>query len=150
LVHIGPGHRRPLKRDPGAAAGSSPAFADAYPFLLLSEASLIELNRRLPRPLPVNRFRPNIVVAGCQAFAEDGWSELSIGPGRFAVVSPCARCITTTTDQLRGERDGKEPLRTLARFRRLQGGPEVYFGQNLVHLEPAGLLRVGDPVQVLK
>jgi uncharacterized protein YcbX len=148
LVRQDADHRRALKRDPGAPRGVSAAFADAYPFLLISEASLQELNRRLAEPLPMNRFRPNIVISGGEAFAEDSWKNLHIGGARFALVSPCSRCAITTTDQYRGVRAGKEPLRTLARFRRLDGGSAVYFGQNLVHLDPTGTLRVGDEVGV--
>lgn len=149
LVRIGQGHQRPLKQDPGAPPGVSAAFADAYPFLLISEASLAELNTRLPQPLPMNRFRPNIVVSGCAAFAEDRWRELRVGGQRFAVAAPCARCAITTTDQERGVRDGKEPLRTLATFRRIGPDTGVYFGQNVVQLQPSGWLRVGDSVEVI-
>jgi hypothetical protein len=120
-------------------------FADAYPFLLLSTASLDDLNRRLERPLPMNRFRPNIVVSGCAAFAEDAWRRIAIGGIPFAVAKPCARCAITTIDQETGER-GVEPLRTLAAFRRV--GTEVMFGQNLLH-EGRGVVRVGDAVEVL-
>lgn len=149
LVRTDEHHQRPLKRDAGAPAGVSAAFADAYPFLLISEASLADLNRRLPQSLPMNRFRPNIVVSDCSPFAEDGWHELRVGTQRFAVAAPCARCAVTTTDQDRGVRDGKEPLRTLASFRRVGPDSAVYFGQNLVQLQSAGCLRVGDVVEVL-
>lgn len=119
-------------------------FADAFPFLLLSEASLTELNRRLERPLPMDRFRPNIVVDGCGAHAEDGWSSLRIGGVLFRVVKPCARCVITTTDQRTGAR-GPEPLRTLATYRTVGG--KVLFGQNLLH-EGRGTIRAGDSCEV--
>lgn len=119
-------------------------FADAFPFLLLSEASLAELNRRLERPLPMDRFRPNIVVAGCAPHAEDSWRTLRIGPVLFRVAKPCARCVITTTDQETGAR-GPEPLRTLATYRTVDG--QVLFGQNLLH-EGRGTIRVGDPCEV--
>jgi uncharacterized protein YcbX len=131
--------------DPAFAhAGARVSFADGFPFLLLSEESLADLNRRLPQPLPMNRFRPNLVVAGGQPYDEDTWSRIEIGGIRLRVVKPCGRCVVTTTDQLTGER-GKEPLQTLATYRKRDG--EVMFGQNVVHEGP-GWLRVGDAVRV--
>ncbi len=131
----------PLTGVPAAEVG----FADAYPFLLLSEASLEDLNRRLARPVPMDRFRPNLVVRGCGAFAEDGWRRIRIGPVVFHVVKPCRRCSTTTVDQATAER-GREPLATLASYRMVGGN--VTFGQNLVH-EGAATIRVGEEVVVL-
>jgi uncharacterized protein YcbX len=121
------------------------SLADGFPFLLISEGSLAELNARLERPLPMDRFRPNLVVGGCDPFAEDGWRVVRIGPITLRVVKPCARCAITTVDQRTATR-GKEPLRTLATFRR--SGTKVLFGQNLVHDE-TGNLRKGDPVEVI-
>lgn len=120
-------------------------FADGYPFLLTSEDSLEALNERMPEPLPMNRFRPNLVVAGAEAFAEDGWTEIRIGEVAFSVVTPCVRCKVTTVDQETG-RVGKEPLRTLADFRMGEDGVE--FGQNLIH-HGTGALEVGMAVEVL-
>jgi uncharacterized protein len=141
LVHMPDTTMRPA--NPAyAAEGTRVSFADAYPFLLLSEASLTDLNSRLTDPLPINRFRPNLVVAGCEAYEEDRWSSIQIGGISFEVVKPCDRCVITTTDQMTGER-GKEPLRTLAMYRNVDG--KVMFGQNLVHRE-RGNLRVGDRV----
>ncbi len=120
-------------------------LADGFPFLLISEASLENLNERLDTPLPMNRFRPNLVVRGIEPFAEDGWKEIRIGEMFFRVVKPCARCAITTVEQTTGEK-GKEPLTTLAAFRKVGG--EVMFGQNLIHESP-GVLRVGDGVEVL-
>lgn len=130
----------------GSAPPSRVGFADAYPALLLSEASLADLNARLARPVPMDRFRPNLVVAGCAPYAEDGWRRIRIGGVLFHVVKPCSRCTITTVDQATGER-GQEPLATLARYRR--DGNQVLFGQNLVH-EGIGELRVGDAVEVLE
>lgn len=127
--------------DPGyAVPGDRVGFADAFPFLLISEGSLDELNRRLAEPVPMSRFRPNIVVAGCAPHDEDGWSRVRIGAVDFRVVKPCARCVITTTDQRTGER-GREPLRTLASYRRVGG--KILFGQNLIH-DGTGTVRVGD------
>lgn len=121
------------------------SFADAYPLLLIGEASLDDLNTRLQTPLPMNRFRPNVVVRGSTPFAEDSWRDIVIGDVRATVVKPCARCVTTLVDQETGAR-GKEPLRTLATYRR-RGDGEVYFGQNVIH-SGAGAIRLGDRVIV--
>jgi uncharacterized protein len=140
LVHMPSQVRRPT--NPAYAPGSRVSFADAYPFLLLSEESLADLNRRLGTPLPMNRFRPNLVVAGAEPYAEDRWERLVIGNIRFRVVKPCDRCLITTTDQATAQR-GKEPLQTLATYRKVGG--EVMFGQNVVH-EETGRLSVGEAV----
>jgi uncharacterized protein YcbX len=124
---------------------SQVSLADAYPFLLLSEESLNDLNSRLAEPVPMNRFRPNLVVRGCEPYAEDTWNEIRVGRLPFHVVKPCSRCVTTTVNQLTGEK-GSEPLKTLATYRERDGN--VYFGQNLIHGE-RGVLRVGDEVEVV-
>jgi uncharacterized protein YcbX len=141
LVHMARSTVRPA--DPAyAPPGARVSFADAFPFLLLSEESLADLNQRLAEPLPMNRFRPNLVVAGASPYAEDRWKAIEIGGIRLRVVKPCARCLVTTTDQVTGVR-GQEPLRTLAAYRNIEG--KVMFGQNAVHEGP-GSLRVGDRV----
>ena len=170
LVRIGENFRRPVLYKPAYAPPSSPAnsstvngriatddvvtFADGYPFLVISEASLSALNDRLvsrgEEPVPMDRFRPNLVISGCDAFAEDTWRDFRIGDLTFRAAGPCSRCIMTTTDQLTGERTGPEPLRTLASFRRDPNQPsDVNFGQNLVHVTKSGMLRIGDPVAPL-
>ena len=121
-------------------------FADVFSFLLTSQTSLHELNRRLDAPLPMNRFRPNIVIDGAEPFEEDRWQSIRIDGISFTVAKPCARCAITTTDQNTAERS-KEPLRTLATFRKATTG--VMFGQNLVH-QSTGILRVGSEVEVHK
>lgn len=125
-----------------AAPGDRVGFADGFPFLLISRASVDELNRRLEKDVPADRFRANIVVDGCGAHAEDEWSAITIGEVDFRVAKPCARCVVITTDQLRGTRSA-EPLRTLARYRTTNG--KILFGQNLVH-RGTGLVQVGDEV----
>lgn len=120
------------------------SFTDGYPILLISEESLADLNDRLSQPLPLNRFRPNLVVAGAKAYAEDAWGKIEIGGMPLRVVKPCFRCAITTTDQVTATR-GREPLRTLATYRKVNG--EVMFGQNVVH-EATGKLRLGDPVLI--
>ncbi|MBM4362528.1 MAG: MOSC domain-containing protein [Deltaproteobacteria bacterium] len=132
----------PRHAPPDSSAG---LFSDGYPLLATTEASLDELCRRLPEPVPMVRFRPNVVVRGGAPFDEDGWRELRIGEVELLVAKPCERCVVTTIDPRTGEK-GKEPLATLATFRRAPEG--VLFGQNLVHRAP-GTLRVGDPVRIL-
>jgi len=127
-----------------ARAGDQVGFADGFPFLVTTEASLADLNRRLDLPVSMNRFRPNLVVSGGEPWAEDRWRHLRVGAIPFDVVKPCGRCAVITVDQASGVK-GVEPLRTLARFRTLEG--RVVFGQNLIH-RGAGRLRIGDRVTV--
>jgi uncharacterized protein YcbX len=143
LVHIPKANARSIDPD-YAPPGHRVGFADGFPFLLISEASLADLNRRLDTPLPMNRFRPNLVIDGVEPFGEDRLRAFGNGGLRFAAVKPCDRCVVTTTDQQTGER-GVEPLRTLATYRRSNG--KVLFGQNVVHSGTGGL-RVGDPLVV--
>jgi len=126
--------------------GDHYGFADAFPFLIISQASLHELNRRLETPLPMNRFRPNLVLSNCEPFAEDTWKEIRIGPIPFHIVKPCSRCAIITVDPATGK-IGKEPLRTLATFRKTNN--EVYFGENAIHGKE-GILNIGDSVEVLE
>jgi uncharacterized protein YcbX len=122
-------------------------FADGYPLLVISEESLDDLNSRLERPVAMNRFRPNIVVRGGGAFAEDRWRRVRFGEVTAAIVKPCARCSTTTVDQDTAVR-GKEPLRTLAGYR-YDPERDVLFGQNVIH-SSAGTIRVGDVVETAR
>lgn len=134
------------------AEGDHVSFADGYPFLLIGENSLKDLNSRLDEDLPMNRFRPNFVVAEADAFAEDGWKKIRIGAGVFHIVKPCARCVMTTIDQKTGEKDGKEPLKTLAGYRipKRSIKKKILFGQNLIGETAGEILRVGDRVEVLE
>lgn len=143
LVCGDPAAPRPV-RGPGADAGDIVSFADGYPVLLISEASLADLSARVGRPVEMARFRPNLTVAGGTAFQEDGWSVVEIGGIRFDVAKTCTRCVFTTVDPLTGERsaDG-EPLQTLKSYRR--SGDGVIFGMNLIP-RGRGAIRVGDPV----
>ena len=143
LVHMPINTVRPA--DPAfAPPGVRVSFADAFPFLLISEESLEDLNARLPAPLPMNRFRPNLVIRGDGPYVEDSLGAFRFGEIEFRVVKPCDRCVVTTTDQETTER-GVEPLRTLATYRKVGG--EVMFGQNVVHLG-TGRLSVGAPLLV--
>ncbi|MER7585091.1 MOSC N-terminal beta barrel domain-containing protein [Kitasatospora sp. NPDC097691] len=161
LVHLDDPRARPVDPEYGEP-GDTVSMADGFPLLLTTTASLDRLNELIAAehpeedtPLPMERFRPNVVVTGSEPWAEDGWRRIRIGGLTFKVVKPCGRCIITTTDQETGERRGKEPLRTLARHHRLLR--KAAFGQNLIPERPAGVegdvlgtLRVGDEVEVLE
>ncbi len=125
------------------------AFADGYPLLLTSQASLDDLNRRSRQPVPMGQFRPNVVVAGTAPFAEDSWRRIRIGAVEFALVKPCSRCVMTTYDSRTAQALGAgEPLRTLAAYRRGEDNA-VYFGQNLIPLSE-GQIEAGDAVEILE
>ncbi len=133
--------------DPEYATGMQEVgFADGFPFLMISEASLADLNSKLEIPVPMDRFRPNLVVRDCEAFAEDRWKKIRIAGIEFDVVKPCARCVVTTIDQDHAVK-GREPLRTLAAYRSVDN--KVMFGQNLVH-HGLGPIKVGDLVEVIE
>lgn len=138
---INPDHSRP---------GDMVSFADGYPLLLTSESSLADLNQRIQangrQPVPMNRFRPNLVIAGAASGAEDTWKAIRIGEAEFRFAKPCVRCQVTTTDQASGEVRGPEPLATLSTYRDTPTG--VFFGQNLIPTKLANI-RVGDEVCVL-
>jgi uncharacterized protein YcbX len=144
LVRFDDGQDRRVEQAYAVRPEDQVGFADAYPLLLGNEASLADLNTRLQEPLPMRRFRPNIVVAGADAYAEDTWGRIVVGEVEIAVVKPCARCAVTTVNPDTGVK-GKEPLTTLAGYRRAAGG--VMFCENAIHLR-LGTLRVGDPVTV--
>lgn len=153
LVHLDdPARRRPADPD-YVLPGETVSFADGFPLLVTTTSSLDDLNARIARgdrpgegPVPMDRFRPNAVIDGTAPWAEDGWRRIRIGEVTFRVVKPCGRCVVTTTDQRTGAR-GREPLRTLAGFRR--SGGRLVFGQNLVP-EHSGTLRVGDAFTVVE
>lgn len=124
------------------------SFADGYPFHIVGESSLEDLNGRLDSSLPMNRFRPNFVVSGSPAYDEDGWRKIRIGATLFHVVKPCERCAITTIDQAAGERAGPEPLKTLTRYRAANNN--VLFGQYLIADGDDGIIRVGDRLEVVE
>ncbi len=126
------------------------SFVDGNPFHLVSEASLEDLNRRLDTPVPMDRFRPNLVVSGCAAYEEDTWKVVRVGPLLLHSAGPTARCMMIGVNQQNAEWH-KEPLKTLASYRRV--GREVHFGQHFVHSFAANeerCLRRGDRVEVLE
>ncbi|MFN0013670.1 MAG: MOSC domain-containing protein [Saprospiraceae bacterium] len=120
------------------------SFADGYPYLLIGQASLDDLNTRLEQLLPINRFRPNFVFSTNVAYEEDEWSDFAIGTVRFRGIKPCARCIVPNTDQDTAQR-AAEPLKTLTAYRKQ--GHRILFGQNTVWIGALGdVVRVGDAV----
>jgi hypothetical protein len=163
------------------------SFADGYPLMALGEATLAGLNQRIMdarggagdgtpladaaagaplspafQPLPMNRFRPNLVISGSEPFAEDDWLRVRVGKVEFRSAKPCERCVITTVDQAKGEFDGKDPLKMLATYRQAKEVmPErlealgvspngVLFGQNLIAETAGGVVRVGDDVEILE
>jgi len=113
-------------------------FSDGYPLLVLSQASVADLAARVGKPLPVERFRPNLLLGGVEAYAEDGADVLVAGAARFALTKACTRCVITTIDPARGERDGDEPLRTLKAYRFDKALRGVIFGRNAYAVEGEG------------
>ena len=152
LVYLDDPHRRrtdPRFSDPDDRVN----FADGYPLLLATEESLAALNDELlstsyagREPLPMTRFRPNLVVAGFEPWAEDDWRLLRVGDAVFRVVKGCARCVITTIDPTTAKRE-KEPIASLARIRRWDGA--TWFAVNLIPDTPGATIRAGDPVEVL-
>jgi uncharacterized protein YcbX len=143
LLYLGSIPNRRLPAEPDIPL----SFADGYPLLLIGQSSLDDLNSRLRRPVPMIAFRPNLVIEGADAYAEDRWRHMRIGEVHFEAAKPCTRCIFTTVDPQRGEKSAdREPLLTLARYRRVDIG--TCFGMNLI-VRSGGRVRVGDTLEVL-
>jgi uncharacterized protein YcbX len=153
LVHLDDPTRRSTHRD-FSEPDDRVSFADGYPLLLATKESLAALNdvvversQGAHEPLPMTRFRPNLVVAGGDAWAEDDWRRARVGDAVFRAVKGCARCVLTTIDPDTALR-AKEPIASLARIRRWDG--KTWFGINLVPDTPGVTIRVGDEVEVLE
>jgi uncharacterized protein YcbX len=146
VVHMPEDYVRQVNPQYATKEQDQVAFSDSYPFLLVTEASLADLNARMQEALPVDRFRPNIVLVGTLPYVEDTWRKICIGQVAFYIVKACERCPITTTNQATAV-VGKEPLKTLATYRRAQKG--VIFGQNLIHAH-GGNIRLGDAVEVVE
>ena len=145
LVYLPEARGRALSPDYGQASDRT-SLTDGYPFLIIGQASLDHLNARLETPVPMNRFRPNLVIEGADPFAEDHWTHIRVGDLPFRVVKPCARCVVTTTDQSSAERS-PEPLKTLATFRSFDG--KIMFGMNAIH-DGSGRIDVGAQIDIVK
>ena len=146
LVYMPEESERKLDPNYAITGAEINSFSDAYPFLIIGQASLDDLNGRLEVQVPMNRFRPNFVFTKGEAFEEDTWREFNIGDVAFVGVKPCDRCVMTTVDQEKGIISGKDPLKTLAKYRNF--GNKVLFGQNVIGLG-LGTVKVGDEVSVL-
>lgn len=150
LVYMPDKARRPV--DPDYSRNNDiVSFSDGYPNLLISEASLENLNNRVDMDLSMRRFRPNIVISGCEPYAEDRFKHFMINKVNFYAVKPCSRCIVTTINPKTGKKESKEPLKTLAQYRNKNN--KVYFGQNLLHklnYAASRQLSVGDELEVVE
>lgn len=129
-----------------ATANDRVNFSDGFPFLIVSEASLTHLNHAMNLQLPMQRFRPNLVISNCDAYAEDSWREIQINNINFRLPKACSRCSVPTID-IETAKTSKEPLTTLNRLRRWNN--RVFFGQNALHSE-AGILSIGNTVEIIK
>ena len=129
-----------------AKAGDRTAFSDGFPLLLISQASLDDLNKRLVAPVSMSRFRPNLVVSGCEPYAEDTWKKISVGDMTFRIVKPCSRCSIPTIDPQTSEKD-PQVLKTLTSYRRRDNN--IYFGQNVI-ADGEGQISTGTSVKVLE
>ena len=149
VIFMNESSSRPVHANYGGKLGDVVSYADQCPVMLLSEATVAELNQKLESPVPVLQFRPNLVIADVTAAAEDGWKRIRIGECEFEITKQCKRCVFATINpQTRLAHEGQEPLRTLSKYRRHPEGG-VAMG---VHAIPRsfGTVSVGDEVEVLQ
>ncbi len=150
LVYMPEKSQRPVDPD-YALQDDIASFSDGFPNLVISEASLQDLNSRVDIDLTINRFRPNIVISGCDPYAEDALGHFKVNQIDFYAVKPCSRCVITTVNPNTGEKESREPLKTLAQFRKKNN--KVFFGQNLLHklsYISDNRLKVGDKLEILQ
>lgn len=152
LIFMGEACRREIPEELPSGYRGAPghvvSYADDFPLLIASEASLRDLNARLDEPIPMQRFRPNLVVSGCEPYEEDSWRLIRIGECELEFAQQCPRCVMTTIDPATAVRNtSQEPLRTLATYRKVPGG--VGFGVQLIPRR-GGKIRVGDEIEVLR
>lgn len=145
LVYFPENEKRQIDQQYGRL-GEYTAFSDGFPILLISQGSLDDLNNKLDKPVPMIRFRPNIVVSGCEGFAEDNWKRIKIGSIELRIVKPCSRCIIPNIDTVTAKR-GKEPAYTLSQYRKRDN--KIYFGQNVIATD-IGQIAVGMPVEIIE
>lgn len=146
LVYMPESSRREVDKKYAISGDEITSFSDAYPFLVIGQSSLDDLNNRLKERVKMNRFRPNLVFKGGEAYEEENWYEVQIGKATFWGVKPCSRCIMTTIDQESGEKTGKDPLLTLSTYRK--AGKRVLFGQNLL-VTVLENIQIGDAINVI-
>lgn len=148
LLWMGTNPTRPVLTKYGGKEGDIVSFADEAPILMISNASLVDLNSRLTHPVKMTNFRPNIVIEGCEAYEEENWKNIKVGECEFEVIQSCKRCVLTTIDPETGVKDADaEPLRTLSKYKKGDGGG-VSFG---VHLVPrkVGFIKKGDVFEII-
>ena len=145
LVYMPDESLRPVDPQYAQTPEDITSFSDGYPILIIGQSSLDDLNNRLEKQIPINRFRPNFVFTGGNAFEEESWFEFSIGTTSFKGVKPCARCIVTTLNHETGQKTGKEPLHTLSNYRK--AGNKILFGQNVLIVQ-TGTVSVGEEITV--
>jgi uncharacterized protein YcbX len=148
LVRFDPARSRPTEPEWSGDTPGFSQFSDGYPVLVLSLASLADLNARLPAPLPRDRFRASVWLEGCEPYEEDALGTIDLVGVRLRLVKPCTRCVITSTNQQTAEVEGDEPLATLRTYRWNSELRGVEFGQNAIVIEGAGrVVEVGDPVR---
>lgn len=130
-----------------ASEGDITSFSDAYPILIIGQSALDNLNQKLEKPIPMNRFRPNLVFTGGKPNEEDNWKKFTIGKATFLGMKPCTRCIMTTINQENGK-SGSEPLKTMATYRKI--GNKILFGQCLIAAAVGKTIAVGNLIKILK
>lgn len=147
LLKVNTEEVRPVLEKHGGQTGDVVAFADQAPVLIISEASLQDLNDRLNEPIKMDRFRPNIVVQGAEAFDEDNWNIVNIGATSFRVIQQCERCVFTTIDPISKQKDqNKEPLTTLSSYRKNERGG-IIFGVHAVPISD-GSISINDTIEI--
>lgn len=146
LVHIADGYKRKVSSEHAVLSDDHVSFADGYPILVISQASLDDLNSRLPEPVQMNRFRPNLVTGGSSPFAEDGWKRIRVGEVELALIKPCARCQMPNINPETGK-STKETIATLSEYRHLGG--KILFGMNAIPIR-TGIIKTGDQIEILE
>lgn len=147
LVFMPEDSYRQVDPDYAVSPGDITSFSDGFPYLIIGQSSLDDLNSRLANPISMKRFRPNLVFTGGIAYEEESWKEFTIGELLFYGVKNCGRCVITTIDPEKGKFSGKDPLLTLAKYK--MRGNKVIFGQNAIAIQE-GSLQVGDAITILK
>lgn len=147
LVYMPDASLRKVEADYSVTPNDVTSFSDGFPFLIIGQSSLDDLNSRMAKAVPIRRFRPNFVFSGGEAYEEETWREFTMGALSFYGVKPCGRCIMTTVDPESGKFSGKEPLFTLSKYKNV--GNKVIFGQNVI-AQQQGSIAVDDVVRVQK
>ncbi|NRS87337.1 hypothetical protein HNQ02_000237 [Flavobacterium sp. 7E] len=146
LVYMPEDSNRKVDPDYAVTTGDITSFSDGFPFLIIGQSSLDDLNSRLKETVSMKRFRPNFVFNGGKAYEEETWRNFTIGNLSFYGVKPCGRCVVVTIDPKKGILAGKEPLRTLSKYKNV--GNSVIFGQNLI-VQQEGSVAISDVLTII-